>query len=467
MNNPEPFYRRPRSQAILVLVLGLALYAYLTYRVDGLQIRLLPLTVDVILLVGGGLVWMAFFSQFVLPVRSLQERWMAFNRLRNYLTGNHGPAIFIENGEVKHRSQELRRRGVGVIVLDTGSAAVLRNASAFTRAIGPGIVFTDQKEYIAGTVDLHSQMRQIGPIEKDTDPFAPQQKDESREAYQRREERRWETSGLTRDGVEVIPVIAATFRLDSKPGEGGTMFGYNPKAVWRTIASEGIDPDAPVDARSRRVPWNWLPVYLAADLWREYLRKFTLNELFTQPPSRTSLEPVDPRKTVFEWVESLVFRRLTQPEVENLNEIGRPTGQMIASREYEILQKRGIRMKDISISNLHFPASVEKELVRQWKANWLDRAQQETELVDRVRSYEKLVGEERALLDYADAASQFLGPIVIENANMPELLPDILDSLELLVRGTLNQTIRDPQLHPKIKTEKTHLVEVIEWIRRQ
>ncbi len=467
MDNREPFYRRPRAQAIIVLILGLAVYAILTYRLDRLQIRLLPIAVDILILIVGGLFWMFFFSQFVLPVRSLEERWMAFNRLRSYMGGTHGPAIFIENGEIQHRSQELRRRGPGVIVLDTASAAVLRNASAFTRAIGPGIVFTDHNEYIAGTVDLHSQSQRIGPIEKDRDPFAPQQKDESREAYQRREERRWETSGLTRDGVEVIPVISATFRLDSKPGEGGTMFGYSPKAVWRAIASEGIAPDAPADTRSRKVPWNWLPVYLAADLWREYLRKFTLNELFDRPTYPATREPADPRKTVFEWIESLVFRRLTQPEVENLDEIGRPTGQMIPSREYEILQDRGIRIKSVSISNLHFPGSVEERLVHQWKANWLKRAHQETELVDRLRSYETLAGEEQALLDFADAASQFLGPIVIENANMPELLPDIPDSLELLVRGTLNQTIRDPELHPKINTEKSHLAEVIEWIRRK
>ena len=70
-------------------------------------------------------------------------------------------------------------------------------------------------------------------------------------------------------------------------------------------------------------------------------------------------------------------------------------------------------------------------------------------------------------MDFAAAASQFLGPIVIENANTPELLPDVKDSLELLVRGTLNQTIRDPDVDPKINAEKSRLVEVIDWIRRQ
>ena len=466
MKSQLPFYRQPRIQALLGLIGGLILYAYLTYRLGGYEVNLIPIIVDLGLFIAGGLFWMAFFSQFVLPVRSLRERWRAFDRLRNYLLGSHGPAIFIENGEIQQRTHEMRRRGAGVILQDTASASVLRNATAFTRAVGPGIVFTSQSEYIAGTVDLHQQTKQVGPIEGE-DPFSERAKDESLEAFQRRQERRWESSAMTRDGVEMIPTISATFKLDSQPGQGGTMFGFNSHSVWRTIANEGIDPNAPVDARSRHVPWNWLPVYLAADLWREYLRKFTLNELFSQPSTQLGMEPGDPRRTVFEWIELLVIKRLTQPKVDNLNEIGRPTGQQIGSREYEILRDRGIRVQDVSIGNLHFPAEVEKEFIKQWKATWLDRAQLEADLVDRQISFEKLAGEEEALLDFAEAASQFLGPIVLENSNMPELLPDINDSLELLVRGNLNQSIRDPEVTPALTTERTHLVELIEWIRRQ
>jgi hypothetical protein len=466
VNDNKPIYRQGRFQAIFGVILSLGFYLYLTYRIDGLQPNLIPIAVDAVLLIGGILLWIAFFSQFVLPVRTLRERSLAFNRLLGYLLGNHGPAIFIENGEVQHRSLEMLRRGPGVILLDTASAGVLRNPMAFTRPIGPGIVFTSNDEYLAGTVDLHLQTKRIGPLEKEN-PFTDQRKDESVEAFQRRQERRWETSGLTRDGVEVIHAVSVTFRLDSKSGEGGSMFGYNPQAVWRAIASEGIDPSAPQDARSRRVPWNWLPVYLAADLWREYLRKFKLNELFSQPRAFAGDPTADRRLTVYEWIESLVLKRLTEPEVESIDEIGRPTGEIVPSREYQILQGRGIRLHAVSITNLRFPASVEKELVRQWKASWLDNAQKELGLVDRWRSFEKLAGEEKALLEFADAASQFLGPIVIENANMPELLPDLSDSLQLLVRGSLNQSIRDPGLHPKLTTEKTHLVELVEWIRRQ
>ncbi len=465
MQSHRPFYRRPKPQAIIVLILGLAFYAFLTFRLGGLRANLLAIIFDAFLLVGGALFMMAFFSQFVLPVRSLTERWLALERLISYLMGSHGPAIFIRNGDVQHRSQEMRRRGPGVILLDTASAAVLRNAVAFTRSVGPGIVFTNRAEYLAGTVDLHIQTQQIGPHTGE-DPFAPQGSDEPNEAYDRRQERRWQTSGLTRDGVEVIANIAVTFRLDCEPGDRGTMFGYNPDSVWRAIVSEGIDPDAPRDAIGRRVPWNWLPVYLAGDLWREYLRKFVLNELFEPLDSAKRDEWGRDRQTAFELIEALVLARLTKTKVEDLGETGKFTGGRSESREFEILQKRGIRILSVSIRNLRFPDSVERQLITQWKATWLDRAQKERGQVERKSSRAKLMGEERALLDYANAASNHLGPIVIENADTPELLPDTSQSLELLVRGTLNQSVRDPEIHPQLSAEKTSLVDLIEWIRR-
>ncbi|HJS29757.1 MAG TPA: hypothetical protein VJ768_09055 [Anaerolineales bacterium] len=465
MTGKTSFLRRSRNQTILLIVGTLLLYAFFTYRLGGFVENLPTIIFDFILFLVGFFLFMSFFSQFTLPVRTLQERNNAFNRLFNYFAGTHGPAIFVENGTVRSREQEMHRRGPGVIVLDSASAGVLRNSAAFTRSIGPGIIFTKGSEYLAGTVDLHVQTRRLGPLEHE-DPFLPQRKEDSLESYQRRQERRWETSGLTRDGVEVIPSIAVRFRLDAESGMGGTMYGFNPRAVWQAIASEAIDPDQPPDAHSRHIPWNWLPVYLAADLWREYLRKFTLNELFTIRSISRGDAGLENRQTVFEWIEGLVFARLTEEGVENLDEVGRPTSQQISSREFEILKDRGIRVLDISITNLRFPASVEDQLQGNWKATWLERAQQEREAIVRQRSYEKLLGEEKGLLDFADASSLYLGPILTENANMPELLPDEADTLELLVRGSLNLCNRDSELRPRLTTEKTQLIELIEWIRR-
>lgn len=467
VNRRQSFLRHPIYQSVIVTVLALGAYAYLThYRLGGFRENLLFLLIDGALLAIGYLFWMGFFSQFVLPVLSLSERAKAFQRLFAYLLGERGPAIFIENGEVRSRPEELRRRGAGVILLDTASAGVLRNASAFTRSIGPGIVFTEPSEYLAGTVDLHIQTQRLGPNEAE-DPFAARGQDESTEAYDRRQQRRWETSGLTRDGVEVVPVIHVTFRLDSFPGQRGTQFGYNPNAVWSAIASQGINPDEPPDARTRHVPWNWLPVHLASDLWREYLRKFILNELFVFSNSEASQDPASERQTAFETIHEMVALRLTEETVPEMNELGQKTGREQKSREFRILEERGIRVENVTINDLHFPSSVETDLVKQWKATWLDRAEAESKLVDLRRSRQKILGEQEAVLDFAEAASQLLGPKVIQNTSTPELLPDHETSLELLVRGTLNRAVRDQALQTKLTSERAQLAEIVEWIRRQ
>ena len=124
----------------------------------------------------GLLVWLAFFAQFILPLNSLDERRAAFNRLVRYLTGSHGQAIRIENGKLIQGLGEKKRKGPGVALLDTASAAMLRTKTAFKRAVGPGVVFTDGDEFVhQEALDLHTQVRPIpplGPLPAD-DPFSP------------------------------------------------------------------------------------------------------------------------------------------------------------------------------------------------------------------------------------------------------------------------------------------------------
>ena len=107
-----------------------------------------------------------------------------------------------------------------------------------------------------------------------------------------------EVSALTRDGIEVVPKISVTFRVDTMPAEGdqksGSRFGYrtgiskadkeneanDKKAIYKAITGEGINPSAPTETPRHRVAWNHLPILLAVDVWREYVAKFTLDELF-------------------------------------------------------------------------------------------------------------------------------------------------------------------------------------------
>ena len=61
----------------------------------------------------------------------------------------------------------------------------------------------------------------------------------------------------------------------SKRGEGGTQYGYKPESIRLAATKEGIVP-----MHLRDVRWFELPAYIAVDVWREYLGKFTLDELF-------------------------------------------------------------------------------------------------------------------------------------------------------------------------------------------
>ncbi|MFZ6031274.1 MAG: hypothetical protein ACOYYS_26490 [Chloroflexota bacterium] len=130
-------------------------------------------------------VFILFVSQFILPVRTLAERQMVFDRLMRYASGTHGPAIFIHEGKYVARAEELNLPYPGVIFVDMSSAIVLERKSKpappdkpirtladqlagrpgvyrlpkVVRAEGPGIVFMSEKERIRGVADLRRQMR--------------------------------------------------------------------------------------------------------------------------------------------------------------------------------------------------------------------------------------------------------------------------------------------------------------------
>jgi len=310
-----PFYKKPWFYIITWLV---AMVIFYTWQVTSAnhKVSLLEVAIDLACVFPTLIViWMAFFAQFVLPVRTLQDRQKIFDRLLSNLFGGHGPAMFIRNGELIKREGEERKKGPGVLWLDSASAAVTRTAVKIKQTIGPGVHFIDSGEYIAGIVDLHVQSQTIGPKETD-EPFAEFGDDTDDDEYDAVQDRRRMVSALTRDGIEVIPNISIKFRVNTgfpKEGEPGSRFGYrigidkkskikeeeDKDAIRKAILGEGINPNAPADMEPRRrVAWNELPVSLAVDVWREYVSKFTLDELFKQdqlvpPPPPETPKPTD------------------------------------------------------------------------------------------------------------------------------------------------------------------------------
>ena len=293
------FYQKPWFSVSLWLLLGGVFYLWQIRNMGGFLPNLSTIFFDGVLFLLGLLVWLAFFAQFVLPVRTFEERQKIFDRLITYLTGGHGPAIFIRDGKPVERQGEEAKKGPGVLWLDSASAAVTRNATSFKQTIGPGVHFTENKEYLAGAVDLHMQNQGLGPREGE-DPFEAKRTDQSEVEYKNIQDRRLQVAAWTRDGIEVVPNISVTFKIDAAPAkdeETGSRFGFDPEAVRKAITGEGINPNAPDDAHRRHVAWNQLPAMIAADLWREYLSKFTLADLFEAGPAIKSITPPAPPPT--------------------------------------------------------------------------------------------------------------------------------------------------------------------------
>lgn len=360
-----PFYRKPWFYIFSWVAILLIVYGWQIARMGGIRASLFDILVDLvcifpILL----LLWMAFFAQFVLPVRTTKDRQKVFSRLRTNLFGGHGPAMFVRNGVVIKREGEENKKGPGVLWLDSASAAVTRTPVKIKQTIGPGVHFIDSGEFIAGTLDMHIQTQTLGPKEDD-DPFGEDSDEEMEEGQEHIQDRRKKVSALTRDGIEVIPTISISFRVDTgfpKENEPGSRFGYrtgitrkareneaeDKDAIRRAILGEGVNPNALSEMTRRRVAWNELPASLAVDVWREYASKFTLDELFKSdqlipppitPPPQPTNEEIDP---------------LSQPIQITANQTSMQNRYVQLLREINIILSKSIRWLEGS-SNVEQP----------------------------------------------------------------------------------------------------------------
>jgi len=541
-----PFYRRPWFYIVAWLAFLLVVYGLQIRRMGGIRANLFDIFVDLacifpILLI----LWMAFFAQFVLPIGTFRDRQKIFSRLFSNFFGSHGPAIFIRNGQLVKREGEERKQGAGVLWLDSASGAVTRTAVTIKQTIGPGVHFIEYGEYIAGTVDLHTQFQSLGPKDSDK-PFENKKEAQTDEEFHQIQERRKEVSALTRDGIEVIPNISVMFRVDTgspKEGEPGSRFGYrtgirkkdreneekDKEAIRKAILGEGVNSNAEAGAPRHRVAWNQLPALLAVDVWREYASKFTLDELFRPdqpvPPAPPKLpqpteEEIDPlsrpiqvggrresmqdnltkmlremnilmnraiqwlegkkgdkvrkpaplpemptskfgennepqKKAALQVINDMVKARLTQPEVDILDDTGTRGQGTISSPEYRLLQNRGLKVLSVGIGNLRLDPQIEETIIRMWSATWLLNAKAESEQIERRRNIIESAGQEKAIRQYADLLSRDLiqrNPVGVK------------ETLKTLLMRTRTIIFKNDQLRRRMPAEQEELEDIIKWI---
>ncbi len=393
-----------------------------------------------------------FFAQFVLPIQNQKYRQDIAARVRNFETGSRGPALFVKNGRVIMHEGEANKRGAGLIILDTASALVLRTDTEIKDTVGPGIKFTKGNEYIAGSVDLRSQLQFIGPLSAEKYLLKSTSASTSKDTNESQNQRQ-QTSGLTRDGFEVSPTISIKFSIKrpakNMPTESGvtSRYGFDAEAVRNAITKQVIQLDA---SDTVRMEWNELPAHLVVNIWREYVRKLKLSDLFTAiaPNGASGLQIIEER----------INQRVKQAGTEALDDAGLQTGEWLESLEFKQLQSRGLEIKEVRIHDVCFEQSIEEKMIQQWSAEWLNIAQKEESYLKQKEALLETAAREEASKNFARIASQpFSG-----KPTQPQENPFI--TLQLLIEPLKKYLLNESAANSDMETELRKLDEIWKWL---
>ena len=162
--NQIPFRNRPAFRSAVLAVVLAGIYIYNVVKRGGIWLNIPGMLFDLLVLAVLYQVCVFFYAQFILPTRTLDDRWKIFSRLKLHAANGHGPAIFVKNGRKVERTGESEKRGPGLLWVDTASAVVTRTFSTFKQVLGPGVHFIESNERIASIISLHTQTQTIGPI---------------------------------------------------------------------------------------------------------------------------------------------------------------------------------------------------------------------------------------------------------------------------------------------------------------
>lgn len=277
---------------------------------------------------------LALIAQFVLPVREAGGRRAVVGRLFNYLLGERGTVTFIKDGEPQAAADERSLRGAGVLWADHLSAALLRTDSALTRVVGPGeLAFTESGEWLAEGFDLRRQQRALRGAAPPTGTAATEAEVSS--------------MALTRDGIPVSASLAVTFLLERRtPIKSGAIADPPPilpsmGAVQNAAYGKMISPD-------RDLKWSDIPLKAVVELWRDEVKSRDL-DTFVQDHSG-----------VLESIQASLLSRLSAS--------ARSTEASASA--IQMMRERGIRVLEVSISDVQVPEEIQAEQLQAWFDSW-------------------------------------------------------------------------------------------------
>ena len=389
-----------------------------------------------------------FFSQFVLPIQNPKDRDEIHARVKVFESGERGPTLFVKNGRVIEHEGEAGKRGAGVIVLDTASALVLRTDTEIRSTVGPGIKFTKPNEYIAGSVDLRTQWQSIGPLTSDQ-PFPNPAPNTNPKELQGRFQ---QTAGQTRDGFYIAPTISIKFSIkrprEKTASESGvnSQYGFDALSVRNAITREVVRLNT-ADNSNGRMEWNKLPAHLVVNLWREYIRKFKLEDLFTQREI-----------SGLQTIEEMINKRARQSNVVALDDTGIPTGEWLESLEYKQLESRGLEIIEVRIHNVLFDRAIEEQMLQRWSADWINIANREESFLKEKEALIETASREEASKIFARIASEKFGGKV----TMPQQNP--FKTLQLLIQPLKEYFLKESSSNSDMEMELRKLENIWKWL---
>jgi hypothetical protein len=366
----------------------------------------------------GGLM---LISQFVLPVHTMHERRAVFDHFMQFVTGHSGPIIFVKDGQIVGRKEELKRYGQGVALVDPVSAIVVERAAArrwwtpagsmdtantsgpaLVRAAGPGIVFIHPGERVVAALDLRRQSR--GAL----------------------------AQALTRDGIECSAHISVSFGLDPDPARKASpaatagsdpagrgernhpAYQFNRTSAFRAVYGVAL-------GEKQSVAWTELPLTVAIERFRDVLSEYKLDDLF------------QPTKDVYPFS---AFQ-----------------GRVIALvKDAAVLRDRGLVVYGVGISGFTMPREVVNQRVRSWQARWQKATiQQEAAAASQAIRTEGRWQTDAQQLIFKDIQS-LLGATDD---------PVARKALALLLMKAMRRAVGDPRRRARLSPEAIHTIETL------
>lgn len=362
-------------------------------------------------------------SQFVLPAQSPGQRNAAFRRFLGRLLGERGPITSIRYGLAIEAQGERERKDPGVILIDHSSAAVLRTNTQFTRAVGPGLVFTEAGERIAEAIDLRLQARSISG--------------QSVVGTENQVEAATSSLALTEDGIPVSANLKVSFILDpghvGPPRLGGKPdlppYEFNAAAAEGAVIRHTYSPE-------KDVPWTEIPIRVVADLWREYVKGWRLEDLLgsggDEDPSSSTYEPLID-------LQQRILARLSYHRPVSDDSDQQPRNS--ASPELELLTSLGIKIINVSVTRLRVPEDVKAERLRIWRAGWAEGVQRNLRHSNQTVEQAEQLGQRKAYQQMAHQMTRKLRSTLSAGQK-----PEMRDSLKLIMQDAVDLALKEDAL---------------------